>query len=89
MFIFYLDISFQFELNSEGVELLCLIDLVFDACRYLQDNDQWEKAAWLAKMRLNTDEYIEVIKRWVEYLLSSKRKVKMINLYKLIESEHS
>ncbi len=54
----------------EGIELLCLIGLVFDACRYLQDNDDWEKAAWLAKIRLPTDEFNEVIKRWTDHLCS-------------------
>ena len=50
---------------------MCLIGLVFDACRYLQDNNQWAKAAWLAKMRLNEEEYIEVIKRWCDNVLCS------------------
>lgn len=50
---------------------MCLIGLVFDACRYLQDNNEWEKAAWLAKMRLNESEQQEIIKRWSEYLLSN------------------
>ena len=62
----------------DGVELLCLIGLVFDACRYLQDNNEWERAAWLAKIRLSDDEYNEVIKRWCENLTSNQvnRKVK-------------
>jgi hypothetical protein len=25
----------------EGIEILCLIDLIIDACRYLQDNNEW------------------------------------------------
>ncbi|RMZ97372.1 WD repeat-containing 11, partial [Brachionus plicatilis] len=55
----------------DGVELLCLIGLIFDACRYLQDNNEWEKAAWLAKMRLSENEQQEIIKRWSEYLISN------------------
>ena len=61
--------------NAEGVELLCMIGLVYDACRYLQDNGKWEKAAWLAKMRLNDEEYFEIIKRWCDHLCVIDRKV--------------
>ena len=59
---------------KEGIELLCLIGLIFDACRYLQDNNNWEKAAWLAKLRLPNEEYIEVVKRWTDYLASPQIK---------------
>jgi WD repeat-containing protein 11 len=52
-----------------------MIGLVYDACRYLQDNGKWEKAAWLAKMRLNDEEYFEIIKRWCDYLCVIDRKV--------------
>jgi hypothetical protein len=51
---------------------LCIIGLVYDGCRYLQDNNEWERAAWLAKIRLNQDEYNEVIKRWCEQLCSNQ-----------------
>ncbi|CAF0779231.1 unnamed protein product [Brachionus calyciflorus] len=67
----------------DGVELLCMIGLVFDACRYLQDNNEWEKAAWLAKIRLNEDEQNDVINRWCEFLCSNQinRKEMAILLY--------
>ena len=55
-----------------------MIGLVFDACRYLQDNGKWEKAAWLAKIRLNEEEYFEIIKRWCDHLYVTERKVKSI-----------
>jgi hypothetical protein len=48
---------------------------VFDACRYLQDNGKWEKAIWLAKLRLNDDECYEIIKRWSDNLAITDRKV--------------
>ena len=56
-----------------------MIGLVFDACRYLQDNNEWEKAAWVAKVRLNEDEQNDVIKRWSEYLCTNQinRKVSL------------
>ncbi|XP_069468053.1 WD repeat-containing protein 11 [Ambystoma mexicanum] len=55
---------------AEGVQLLCLIDKAADACRYLQTYGEWNRAAWLAKVRLNTDECAEVLKRWVDHLCS-------------------
>lgn len=36
----------------EGVELLCLIDKVHDACTYLQSCQHWDSSLWLAKCRL-------------------------------------
>ena len=36
----------------DGVQLLCLIDKVLDACKYLQSNNQWDASLWLAKCRL-------------------------------------
>lgn len=55
---------------DEGVQLLCTIGLCSEACRYLQDHNQWERSIWLAKLRLktNSNEYIDVIKRWSENL---------------------
>ncbi|KAG8435620.1 hypothetical protein GDO86_013532 [Hymenochirus boettgeri] len=56
---------------AEGVQLLCLIDKAADACRYLQTYNEWTRAAWLAKVRLNPEECSEVMKRWVDHLCSS------------------
>ncbi|XP_041124684.1 WD repeat-containing protein 11 isoform X2 [Polyodon spathula] len=55
---------------AEGVQLLCLIDKAADACRYLQTYGEWNRAAWLAKVRLNSTECSEVLKRWVDHLCS-------------------
>ncbi|XP_043912007.1 WD repeat-containing protein 11 [Protopterus annectens] len=55
---------------AEGVQLLCLIDKAADACRYLQTYGEWNRAAWLAKVRLNSEECSEVLKRWAEHLCS-------------------
>ncbi|XP_075072416.1 WD repeat-containing protein 11 [Mixophyes fleayi] len=55
---------------AEGVQLLCLIDKAGDACRYLQTYNEWNHAAWLAKVRLNPEECAEVMKRWVDHLCS-------------------
>ncbi|XP_036121102.1 WD repeat-containing protein 11 isoform X2 [Molossus molossus] len=55
---------------AEGVQLLCLIDKAADACRYLQTYGEWGRAAWLAKVRLNSEECADVLKRWVDHLCS-------------------
>uniref|UniRef100_A0A673MRV4 WDR11 TPR domain-containing protein n=1 Tax=Sinocyclocheilus rhinocerous TaxID=307959 RepID=A0A673MRV4_9TELE len=55
---------------NEGVQLLCLIDKAADACRYLQTYGEWNRAAWLAKVRLNPAESSDVLKRWAEHLCS-------------------
>ncbi|KAK3553820.1 hypothetical protein QTP70_012214 [Hemibagrus guttatus] len=57
---------------AEGVQLLCLIDKAADACRYLQTYGEWNRAVWLAKVRLNPTEAAEVLKRWAEYLCSAQ-----------------
>ncbi|KAF0027266.1 hypothetical protein F2P81_020007 [Scophthalmus maximus] len=55
---------------AEGVQLLCLIDKAADACRYLQTYGEWNRAAWLAKVRLSAAEGSDVLKRWAEHLCS-------------------
>ncbi|XP_061491808.1 WD repeat-containing protein 11 isoform X5 [Rhineura floridana] len=55
---------------AEGVQLLCLIDKAADACRYLQTYGEWNRAAWLAKVRLDAEECADVLKRWVDQLCS-------------------
>ncbi|XP_029788560.1 WD repeat-containing protein 11 isoform X3 [Suricata suricatta] len=55
---------------AEGVQLLCLIDKAADACRYLQTYGEWNRAAWLAKVRLRSEECADVLKRWVDHLCS-------------------
>ncbi|XP_074640587.1 WD repeat-containing protein 11-like isoform X2 [Tubulanus polymorphus] len=79
---------------SEGVQLLCLIDKGFDACRYLQTYSQWDQAAWLAKAMLNYQECSEIMKRWVDHLCSpqvnqkSKAMLVLLSLgqfYKVLE----
>ncbi|CAF2904464.1 unnamed protein product [Rotaria sp. Silwood2] len=64
---------------DEGVQLLCTIDLCAEACRYLQDHNQWERSIWLAKLRLksNSQEYTDVIKRWSEHIRNYSQTSKM------------
>ncbi|XP_048744996.2 WD repeat-containing protein 11-like isoform X2 [Ostrea edulis] len=58
---------------EEGVVILCLLDKVLDACRYLQTYNQWEEAAWLAKVMLNEKDCEEVFLKWIEHLTSTKQ----------------
>uniref|UniRef100_H2MDP5 WD repeat-containing protein 11 n=1 Tax=Oryzias latipes TaxID=8090 RepID=H2MDP5_ORYLA len=83
---------------AEGVQLLCLIDKAADACRYLQTYGEWNRAAWLAKVRLNPAEASDVLKRWAEQLCSpqfnqkSKAILLLLSLgcfYKVGEMLHS
>uniref|UniRef100_A0A3P9IJL1 WD repeat-containing protein 11 n=1 Tax=Oryzias latipes TaxID=8090 RepID=A0A3P9IJL1_ORYLA len=83
---------------AEGVQLLCLIDKAADACRYLQTYGEWNRAAWLAKVRLNPAEGSDVLKRWAEQLCSpqfnqkSKAILLLLSLgcfYKVGEMLHS
>ncbi|KAM8852869.1 WD repeat-containing protein 11 isoform 2-T2 [Synchiropus picturatus] len=83
---------------EEGVQLLCLIDKAADACRYLQTYGKWNRAAWLAKVRLNPAEGADVLKRWAEHLCSpqvnqkSKAILVLLSLgcfYKVGEMLHS
>ena len=73
---------------DEGVQLLCTIDLCTEACRYLQDHNQWERSIWLAKLRLksNSNEYLDVIKRWSEHVRSNSQLLKMNAALILISS---
>ena len=73
---------------DEGVQLLCTIDLCTEACRYLQDHNQWERSIWLAKLRLksNSSEYLDVIKRWSEHIRVNSPTLKMNSALILISS---
>ncbi|KAH3790605.1 hypothetical protein DPMN_168809 [Dreissena polymorpha] len=59
----------------DGIELLCLIDMRMDACKYLISHGKWSDAIWLAKTSLNQQERTLVIKRWAEQLLNTNRMV--------------
>lgn len=53
----------------EGIQLLCLIDKVSDACNYLQSCRQWDSSLWLAKCRLadvQPEEYSKVVRKYCE-----------------------
>lgn len=38
----------------EGVEMLCMLGMHLEACRYLETYNEWETAIWLAKVKLGS-----------------------------------
>ncbi|OTF74578.1 hypothetical protein BLA29_001184 [Euroglyphus maynei] len=58
---------------TEGIELLTIISKTSDACRYLQSSEQWFDSIWLAKSSLDGNECTDIMRRWCDYLISSKR----------------
>jgi len=57
----------------EGVQLLCLVGKVWDACTYLRASKHWEESMWLGKCRLKDEEYKEISKKYSDYLVSQDR----------------
>ncbi|XP_052227947.1 WD repeat-containing protein 11-like [Dreissena polymorpha] len=72
----------------DGIELLCLIDMRMDACKYLISHGKWSDAIWLAKTSLNQQERTLVIKRWAEQLLNTNRMNKALSLL-LLEGQYT
>ncbi|OON22727.1 WD domain, G-beta repeat protein, partial [Opisthorchis viverrini] len=73
-----------------GIELLCLIGLYSDACRYLESFDRWEQSIWLAKCTLPDVEINRVLRRYAAYLSSPQvnRKDFAVLIYVLLD-EHN
>lgn len=55
-------------LVSSGIELMCMIGKVLDACRYLQSCGSYNDAAVLAAISLDSAEAREVCIRWMDHL---------------------
>ena len=64
-----------------GVELLCLIGQGEKACRILQEYNQWEKAARIAKCILPLEDRKEVLLRWANHLTITDKKMEAIGMY--------
>ncbi|PRP73144.1 hypothetical protein PROFUN_03458 [Planoprotostelium fungivorum] len=58
---------------SQSVQMLSLIGLNFEACEYLQRDDRWEEAAWLAKMSLDEVECGIIYKSYARHLSADPR----------------
>jgi len=58
----------------EGVELLCLIQKVFDACQYLQASNEWYASMWLAKCGLRRPDQkgslMKIVGKYCDHLVS-------------------
>lgn len=60
----------------EGVELLCLTDKVYDACKYLQSDQHWDSSLWLAKCRLGNssqhgEDMAKVLNKYCDHCMST------------------
>jgi len=55
----------------EGCQLLCLIGKAMDACKNMQNFSHFNEAMWLAKVSLKEEEYSEVMRYYVEQLVTS------------------
>ena len=76
----------------EGVELLCLTDKVYDACKYLQSDQHWDSSLWLAKCRLGTSsnqhlELAKVLSKYCDHCLSTSQAKRAI-LVKLGDKDY-
>jgi len=58
---------------SDSVQMLSLIGMNFEACEYLQRDDRWEEAAWLAKMSLDEVECGVIYKAYARHLSADPR----------------
>ncbi|KAL0480900.1 WD repeat-containing protein [Acrasis kona] len=66
---------------NTGVELMILIGEGFRACKTLQDFDQWDKAARLARCVLDENHSKVILSRWADHLTSSGQLMKSIGLW--------
>ena len=67
----------------EGVQLLCLVNKVWDACTYLRASKHWEESMWLGKCRLNEEEYREMTKKYAEFLINQGKRIIIMSLFLL------
>ena len=58
-----------------GIQLLCLVGKVWDACTYLRASKHWQESLWLAKCRLGEEEFREIIKKHAEHLISQGKQL--------------
>ncbi|CAJ0944439.1 unnamed protein product, partial [Mesorhabditis belari] len=66
------------DLVGEGVELLFIVGAGSDACRYLQSQRQWLKAAHYAKMGLSGDELTKVFEKTLQFLAVDQRSMSLL-----------
>ncbi|CAB4069408.1 unnamed protein product [Lepeophtheirus salmonis] len=65
----------------EGVNLLCLIGKIFDACKYLQSYNEWEASLWLGQSRLEYEEFKQLALKYCDHCLTSHRRRRALLMY--------
>ncbi|VDM31717.1 unnamed protein product [Hydatigera taeniaeformis] len=72
----------------EGVEMLCMLGMHLEACRYLETYNEWETAVWLAKCTLSKEECDGVMNRWATYLASTANRKALAILVLVYLGQH-
>ncbi|KAL5111771.1 WD repeat-containing protein 11 [Taenia crassiceps] len=73
----------------EGVEMLCMLGMHLEACRYLETYNEWETAIWLAKCTLSKEKCDGVMNRWATYLASTANRKTLAVLVLVYLGQHS
>ncbi|KAM7541298.1 hypothetical protein Aperf_G00000030997 [Anoplocephala perfoliata] len=74
---------------QEGVEMLCMLGMHLEACRYLEAFNEWGTAVWLAKCKLNKEECEGVLRRWATYLATTANRKTLAILVLAYLGRHS
>ncbi|KAL5962355.1 WD repeat-containing protein 11, partial [Taenia solium] len=73
----------------EGVEMLCMLGMHLEACRYLETYNEWETAVWLAKCTLSKEKCDGVMSRWAAYLASTANRKTLAILVLVYLGQHA
>nr|CDS35341.2 transmembrane protein 180 [Hymenolepis microstoma] len=73
----------------DGVEMLCMLGMHLEACRYLETYNEWGTAVWLAKCMLSKEECEGVLRRWATYLATTANQKTLAILVLAYLGQHS
>ncbi|VDL18885.1 unnamed protein product [Hymenolepis diminuta] len=73
----------------EGVEMLCILGMHIEACRYLETYNEWGTAVLLAKCMLSKEECEGVLRRWATYLATTANRKTLAILVLVYLGQHS
>uniref|UniRef100_A0A5K3EHR6 WD_REPEATS_REGION domain-containing protein n=2 Tax=Mesocestoides corti TaxID=53468 RepID=A0A5K3EHR6_MESCO len=73
----------------EGVEMLCMLGMHSEACRYLEAYNEWGTAVWLAKCMLSREECNDVMRRWAAHLASQANRKTLAVLVLVYLGQHT
>ncbi|VDO04110.1 unnamed protein product [Rodentolepis nana] len=73
----------------DGVEMLCMLGMHLEACRYLETYNEWGTAIWLAKCMLSKEECEGVLRRWATHLATTANRKTLAILVLVYLGQHS